>query len=422
MHDIKRIVEDFNGMKSNLEKRNFDTTLLDKVIQLNQKRKELTTSVETSRAEIKRLSREVGKIKKEGGDASEIMGKVSSSKKAILDNEEALEKTKEEMNAILMIIPNLISDEVPIGKSEDENVESFKWGAPTELSFQAKDHVELGENLGYFDFEAAAEMTGARFVVSKGPLAKMERALVSFMIDQHTDKGFLEILPPYIVHERSMLGTGQLPKFKDDAFKIENFDWYLIPTAEVPLVNLKRGKLFDRKELPYKYVASTPCFRSEAGSYGKDTRGIIRVHQFSKVELVAITEASKADDMHKEIVDRACSILELLKIPYRGVTLCSGDIGFGSYKCIDLEAWLPAQNRYREISSISNCGDFQGRRANIRYRGESGKPEFAHTLNGSGLAIGRTLVAIMENYQNENGTITIPEVLVSYMGGMTVIE
>jgi seryl-tRNA synthetase len=311
---------------------------------------------------------------------------------------------------------------VPVGSDENSNQEMKKWGTIKNFDFTPIDHATLGEKLGLLDFETATKITGARFTVYKGQLARLERALISFMIDRHTDNGYMEILPPFIVHERSLYGTGNLPKFKEDLFKLEGFDWYLIPTAEVPVTNLKREQIFEMSEFPLRYVAYTPCFRSEAGSAGRDTRGLIRQHQFNKVELVNIVAADKSKEAHEEMINRACSILEELELPYRAMVLCSGDMGFGSSRTIDLEVWLPSQNKYREISSISNCWDFQSRRAQIRYRNAEGKPEFAHTLNGSGLAVGRTLVAIMENYQNKDGTITIPKALRPYMKNQELIK
>ena len=421
MLDLKKIVENTDEVKSNLEKRGFDCSLLDKIISLDSKRKELIAVVEKNRSDLKNKAKEIGSLKKQGADASVIMNEVASlkEKNSELDNE--LSNVQDQQKDYLMSIPNLLADETPVGESEDNNLEILRKGTPRDFDFEVKDHVELGEKLGGLDFEKASEITGARFVVYKGLLARMERALINFMIDSHVDKGYQEIIPPSIVHKRCLEGTGQLPKFSEDLFKIENKDWYLIPTAEVPLTNLKRDELFERKELPLNYCAFTPCFRSEAGSYGKDTRGLVRLHQFHKVELVNIVESKQSNMAHEDMIARASSILDDLKLPYRAMVLCSGDIGFGAKKTIDLEVWLPAQNKYREISSVSNCGDFQSRRANIRYRNSEGKPEYAHTLNGSGLAVGRTLVAILENYQNEDGSITVPEVLRGYMGGLEII-
>ena len=422
MHDIKYFTENVEAVKANLKKRNFDTGLVDQVIELNNKRKSLTTLVETKRAETKKISQEVGEIKKKGGDAASLMQQVAQIKAQIEDSEKQLEEIQVHQVQVLSVIPNLIQDEVPVGADENFNKEVKAWGKVPSFDFTPIDHATLGEKLGLVDFETATKITGARFSVLKGALARMERALISFMLDRHTEKGYEEILPPFIVHERSLYGTGNLPKFKEDLFKLENFEWYLIPTAEVPVTNLKRETIMEASELPLRYTAYTPCFRSEAGSAGRDTRGLIRQHQFNKVELVNIVAADKSKEAHEEMIARACGILEALELPYRAMLLCSGDMGFGSSKTIDLEVWLPSQNKYREISSISNCWDFQARRAQIRYRGADGKPQFAHTLNGSGLAVGRTLVAIMENYQNKDGSITIPKALRPYMNNMEVIK
>lgn len=422
MLDIKLISEQPILVKDNLKKRGFDVSEIDKILALNNLRKELTTKENNLRSELKQLSALIGPLKKKGEDAKELTDKVAIIKDEITKIGEDLGKTELQQLQVLEVMPNLIADDVPVGSSEENNHEIFHWGSATNLSFAPKDHVELGENLGMLDFEAAARVTGSRFVFYKKELARLERACINFMLDQHIQNGYTEMIPPFIVHERSMYGTGQLPKFKEDCFKLENFDWYLVPTAEVPLTNIRREELFDRSELPMLMCAYTPCFRSEAGSYGKDTRGMIRQHQFNKVEMVNIVESDQSVQAHEAMINRARSILELLELPHRGVVLCSGDIGFSAVKTIDLEVWLPSQAKYREISSVSNCGDFQARRASIRYRNKEGKPEFAHTLNGSGLAVGRTVVAIMENYQQEDGSIVIPRVLRPYMGGLEVIK
>jgi seryl-tRNA synthetase len=352
------------------------------------------------------------------------MDQVANIKKGSADSELRLEENQKNLNDLLSRIPNLIDESVPEGKDETGNKEIKVWGKKPEFKFKPKEHFELGEALGMLDFEAGAKLTGARFCVSKKQIARMERALINLMLDQHIAVGYEEILPPFIVNADTLYGTGQLPKFKEDLFRLDlpDRDWYLIPTAEVPVTNLKKNELFNRNELPLRYTAYTPCFRSEAGSYGRDTKGLIRQHQFNKVELVNIVAAEESNKAHEDMIARACSILELLNLPYRAMLLCAGDMGFGSRKTVDLEVWLPGQNTYREISSISNCWDFQARRAGIRFRGDEGKPEFAHTLNGSGLAVGRTLVAIMENYQQENGSIVIPEALRPYMGGAQLIQ
>jgi seryl-tRNA synthetase len=423
MLDIKKIVDDPEEVKKNIAKRGFDSSMLDTVLDLNNKRKQLTTSVEGIRAELNSTSKEIGKLKKAGQDASEVMKKVSELKASNEKNNEELHKVQEELNNILLAIPNVTASDVPEGKDESFNVEIFNWGEPKKFDFEVKDHHDLGEKLGMLDFETAAKITGSRFAVYRRDLATLERALSNYMLDFHLRRGYVETIVPFMVHERSLYGTGQLPKFKEDLFKIEGRDWYLIPTSEVPLTNLKREEVFDFKELPLKYTSLTPCFRSEAGSYGKDTKGLIRMHQFNKVEMVNITAPEDSEKVHEEMVASARTILEELELPHRGVLLCSGDTGFGATKTIDLEVWLPSQNTYREISSISNCGDFQSRRASIRFKRDSkSKPEFAHTLNGSGLAVGRTLVAILENFQQEDGSVAVPKTLQPYMGGQAVIK
>lgn len=422
MHDIKYIESNLEYVKENLKKRGFDLSVIDEVVNLNSKRKTNTTQVETTQAEIKKISKEVGMKKKSGEDATDLMSQVHDLKNSVVTINEELEETKKQLNYKLSTIPNLVEDDIPLGSDESGNVEVNKWGEPKAFSFEVKDHVALGEDLKMLDFEAASKLTGARFVVYKGLLARLERALANFMLDHQLDRGYEEIIPPFIVHERSLYGTGQLPKFKEDLFKIEGQDWYLIPTSEVPLTNLKREETFDTSELPLKYTGLTPCFRSEAGSHGRDTRGLIRMHQFNKVEMVNITHPDESDKALNEMVKSAEEILEKLKLPYRTVRLCSGDIGFGARKTFDLEVWVPSQETYREISSCSNCSDFQARRANIRFKSEGEKPQFAHTLNGSGLAVGRCFVAVLENYQNEDGSISVPEALVPYMGGIELIK
>ena len=351
------------------------------------------------------------------------MKEVSDAKKTIESSESELQLVEEKINYSLSGLPNLLAEDVPLGKDEESNVEVERWGTPRDFDFAPKDHHELGEKLGMLDFERGARLTGSRFVVYKKGLAKLEKGLDKLFLDEHDNAGYEEVLPPYIVNRETMYGTGQLPKFEDDLFKLnDERDWFLIPTAEVPLTNLKKNELFEGGELPLKYSAFTPCFRSEAGSYGKDTRGLMRLHQFNKVEMVNIVRAEDSERAHEEMVNQATMLLQKLGLPYRKMLLCAGDIGFGARKCFDLEVWIPSQKKYREISSISNCWDFQARRAGIRYRGEDGKPQFAHTLNGSGLAVGRTVLAIMENYQNEDGSISIPEPLITYMAGTTKIS
>lgn len=426
MHDIKNIEKDVAGYKKNFEMRNFDVSLIDKVVELNTKRKEVTTQVETAQSEVKSKSKEIGMMMKNGDKdgADAIKEQVQKLKSSMEELNQQLPEIKNQLEDILATLPNLLDADTPIGNDDADNVEVKKWGTPKSFDFEVKDHVDLGESLGMLDFEKAAELTGARFCVYKGQLARLERALANFMLDFHLDNGYEEIIPPFIVNDETLYGTGQLPKFEEDLFKLrmEGKNWYLIPTSEVPVTNLKKNEIFDPAEFPLKYTAFTPCFRSEAGSHGKDTRGLIRMHQFNKVEMVNIVHPEKSDETLSEMVKSAETILEKLGLPYRTVRLCSGDVGFGARKTFDLEVWVPSQNTYREISSCSNCGDFQARRASIRFKKQGEKPQFAHTLNGSGLAVGRTVVAILENYQNQDGTVTVPEALRPYMGGLTTIS
>lgn len=424
MHDLKMIIDSTDVVKKNLQRRNFPTAIVDSIKEQDILRKKSITSVEGRRAEIKNLSAQIGAAKKQGNDVQDLMNKVATLKK---ENEQAeldLEKLLAEINLKLSSIPNLIDETVPNGTSGDDNVTIKEWGKIPKFDFLPKDHVKLGEDLGLLDFERGAKVTGARFVFYRGALAKLERALINFMLDEHAHYGYEEFVSPLIVNAETMYGTGQLPKFEEDLFKLKGDErnWYLIPTSEVPLTNFRRDELFNKDELPMKMTAYTPCFRSEAGSHGKDTRGLIRLHQFNKVELVNIVAADQSVKAHEDMINRASSILQKLSLPYRAMLLCAGDMGFSSGKTVDLEVWLPGQNKYREISSISNCFDFQARRAQIRYRDESGKPQYAHTLNGSGLAVGRTVVAIMENYQQKDGSIVVPSVLREYMGGIEVIK
>jgi seryl-tRNA synthetase len=422
MHDIKFIETNKEYVLKNLAMRNFDSSAIDAVIEINSKRKSLISKVESTQSQIKTLSKEVGMKKRNGDDATAEMSKVHELKASIEEDDKELNKIKVDLEYGLATIPNFLEDDCPIGKDESENVELKKWGTPRAFDFKVQDHVNLGESLKMLDFDAAAKMTGARFVVYKNNLARLERALANFMLDHQMDKGYEEIIPPLLVHERSLYGTGQLPKFKEDLFKIEGQDWYLIPTSEVPLTNIKREEIMDASELPQKYAGLTPCFRSEAGSHGRDTRGLIRMHQFNKVEMVNLVHPDESNKTLDEMVKSAEEVLEKLNLPYRTVRLCTGDIGFGARKTFDIEVWVPSQETYREISSCSNCGDFQARRASIRFKKEGEKPQFVHTLNGSGLAVGRCFVAVLENYQNEDGSITVPEALRPYMGNIELIE
>ena len=417
MLDIKKIESDFDAIKTKLSTRNFDTSVLDQIIDLNKQRKTLTTASETKKAEINKLSREIGELKKSKQDAAEPMGKVAALKAEMEKEAKELDEVQAKQTGLLLTIPNLPVDSVPVGKDEEENVEVGQWGTPRTFDFTPIDHAVLGENLGILDFETAGKITGARFVVYKGAAARLERALINFMLDHQGTNGFTEMMTPFIAHERSLIGTGNLPKFEDQLFKLNSEQpWYLIPTSEVTLTNMKREQIVDESELPFLYTAYSPCFRSEAGSHGKDVKGLIRMHQFNKVEMVSICSPAQSEEVHQKMVKSATEILEKLKLPYRTLALCTGDMGFASQKTFDLEVWVPSQGKYREISSISNCGDFQARRANIRFRNKEGRVEFAHTLNGSGLAVGRTVVAILENYQQSDGSVLVPEALRGWMG------
>jgi seryl-tRNA synthetase len=402
---------------------------------LDKDRRERITEAEQLKAQRNKLSEEVARLKKSGQDASAVMEQTRELKASMEALEAAASEAEAKMRSILARIPNLPLADVPVGRSEQENSEVKKWGQPPNFDFAAKPHWELGEQLGILDFERAAKLSGARFAVYWAAGARMERALINFMLDVHTQEhGYTEVLPPFMVNSKSLFGTGQLPKFADDLFRCvdeqgyepgvyrENDRW-LIPTAEVPLTNLYRDETLDDAELTQSLVAYTPCFRSEAGSYGKDVRGIIRQHQFQKVELVKFARPEDSEAEHEKLTRNAEAVLERLGLPYRRMLLCTGDMGFSAAKTYDLEVWLPGQNLYREISSCSNFGDFQARRANIRYKPKGqNKSALLHTLNGSGLAVGRTWLAILENYQQADGTVRVPDALIPYMDGLTVIE
>ena len=389
---------------------------------LETERKTLQTRTQDLQASRNSLSKQIGMLKGKGEDASAVMAEVTALKAELDANEVRLGELLKEFDAFVATIPNLPQESVPVGKSEADNVEVHRWGTPRSFDFTVKDHVDLGEALGQLDFATAAKIAGARFSLMKGPLARLHRAIAQFMLDVHTEEhGYTEIYAPYLVNAASMTGTGQLPKFEADLFKVlrpEAEPLYLIPTAEVPVTNIVRDEILAQDALPLKMVCHTPCFRSEAGSYGKDTRGMIRQHQFDKVELVQIVSAEKSDEALESLTRHAETILEKLELPYRRVALCTADMGFSSAKTYDLEVWLPAQNTYREISSCSNFESFQARRMQARCRNEKNKTELVHTLNGSGLAVGRTLVAVMENGQNADGSITVPAALRPYLGGM----
>ena len=392
---------------------------------LEEKRKTMQVDAQALQAERNKKSKNIGKAKSSGEDIKPLLDEVSSLGAKLEEAEKALSTVQDEMNDIMMSLPNVPDASVPDGKSEDDNVEIRKWGEPKQFDFEVKDHVDLGEALGQLDFETGAKIAGSRFAVMNSGIANMHRALTQFMLDLHTtEHGYTETYVPYVVNSDSLRGTGQLPKFEEDLFKLRaEQDFYLIPTAEVPVTNIVRDTIIESDYMPRKYVCHTPCFRSEAGSYGRDTRGMIRQHQFEKVELVQVVTAEQSVQAHEDLTLHAETVLQKLNLPYRMVNLCMGDIGFSAHKTYDLEVWLPGQNKYREISSCSNFGDFQARRLKARWRNpETGKPELVHTVNGSGLAVGRTLVAVMENYQDAEGRIHVPEVLQPYMGNRKIIE
>ena len=388
-------------------------------VALEAERKTLQTRTQDLQAQRNTLSKQIGILKGKGEDASAVMQQVAEMKAELEASEARLNELLPQLEAFVAALPNLPAESVPLGADETGNVEVKRWGTPRAFDFAVKDHVDIGAGLGGLDFETAAKIAGARFSLLKGPLAKLHRALAQYMLDVHTEQhGYTEVYAPYLVNADSLFGTGQLPKFEEDLFKVPRNDaapLYLIPTAEVPVTNIVRGEILAAETLPLKLVCHTPCFRSEAGSAGRDTRGMIRQHQFDKVELVQIVTPEKSAEAHEELTRHAEVILEALGLPYRRVTLCTGDMGFSSAKTYDLEVWLPAQNTYREISSCSNFESFQARRMQARFRNEKNKPELVHTINGSGLAVGRTLVAILENYQRADGSVEIPAVLRPYM-------
>ena len=397
----------------------------DAYLALEEQRKTLQVDTEGLRNERNTSARKIGKAKAAGDDVEPLLAAVKDLGDRLDASEARLREVREALQTIELGLPNLLRDDVPTGNDESKNQEVRRWGDVPEFDFDPKDHVDLGLSLGMLDFDAASRISGSRFAVLRGPLARLHRALIQFMLDVHTsENGYEEAYVPYLVQADALTGTGQLPKFEEDLFKTEGeTPFYLIPTAEVPLTNLTRESILEAVELPKRLVAHTPCFRSEAGSYGQDTRGMIRQHQFEKVELVHLVAPADSYDALEELTANAEMILQRLELPYRVVTLCSGDVGFSCAKTYDLEVWLPGQAKYREISSCSNCTDFQARRMQARWRNpESGRPELLHTLNGSGVAAGRALIAIMENYQQSDGSIRIPEVLLSYMGGIEVLR
>lgn len=388
-----------------------------------EQRKSLQSETENLQAERNAGAKKIGLAKKNGEDVAPIMARMQSVNERLETLKAELDKLQHDINAFNMAIPNMPHDSVPHGKGEEDNVEVRRWGSIPQFDFEPKDHADLGEALGLLDFATATKITGSRFSVLKGGLARLQRALTQFMLEVHTtEHGYQEVYVPYLVNADSLKGTGQLPKFEEDLFKLQGEkEFYLIPTAEVPVTNIARDDIIAAEQLPIKYVAHTPCFRSEAGSYGKDTRGLIRQHQFEKVELVQLVRPENSYQALEELTSHAEKILQLLGLPYRVMLLCGGDMGFSAAKTYDIEVWLPAQHKFREISSCSNFEAFQARRMQARYRDNGGKPELLHTLNGSGLAVGRTLVAILENYQQADGSICVPEVLQAYMGGVKII-
>jgi seryl-tRNA synthetase len=396
---------------------------LDELLAADEEWKKVILQSEDLRRRRNEASEAIGKLKRKGVDTSEQQAKVKEISNEIKSLEETVHDVENRLNSFLHCIPNIPNASVPVGKDENANQEIRRWGKAPEFDFEPLDHVDLGSNLGILDMDRAIKIAGARFSLLRGEGALMERALINFMLDVHTkDHGYQEVLPPFMANSTSLFGTGNLPKFAEDLFKIEEKDFFLIPTAEVPVTNIYQGDTLDQTELPKKFVAFTPCFRSEAGSHGKDVRGLIRLHQFNKVELVKFSDPSVSYEELESLTSDAEDILQRLGLHYRVVTLCAGDMGFASAKTYDIEVWLPSQNRFREISSCSNYEAFQARRANIRFRNEGGKRQYLHTLNGSGLAIGRTWLAIVENYQQKDGSVVIPEALRPYMGGVEVLK
>lgn len=420
MLDIRWIRENAQALDMALKNRGA-TEASATLIALDEKRRAVASELQEIQNRRNTLSKEIGKIKGQGGDATEQMAEVENLKNTLKEMEEAQRQADEALHTALAAVPNVPEDEVPVGSDEEDNIEVRKWGEPTNLDFEPKAHYDLGEDLGLLDFETAATIAGARFAWQQGDLARLERALASFMLDFLREKGFTEVTPPLLVTTETMFGTGQLPKFQDDQFETTDGRW-IIPTSEVPLTNWAQDKMLKEGDLPKRFCAWTPCFRKEAGSAGRDTRGLIRMHQFFKVEMVQLVHPDESEKALQFMTGCAEGILQALQIPHRTIILCTGDIGFGAKKTYDIEVWLPAQNTYREISSCSNCGDFQARRMKARFKDSTGKSRFIHTLNGSGLAVGRTLVAVMENYQKADGSIAIPELIQPYMGGQKTIE
>lgn len=426
MLDLKRIRNNPEDVKAGLlgRSKDFDTSVVDKVIELDERRRSILVEVENLKSRRNQVSAEIPKRKKAGENVEPIMAEMKKLGEDVKAFDIEVTEIDENIKNILLSIPNIPNANVPEGASAEENVEIRKWGEPTEFKFEPQAHWDLGVNLNLFDWERAGKITGSRFTVYKGLGAKLERAIINYFLETHTEEsGYTEVLPPYLVNRESMTGTGQLPKFEEDAFKVMNTDYFLIPTAEVPVTNLYRDEILTGDDLPIKHAAYSACFRAEAGSAGRDTRGLIRQHQFNKVELVKVTKPEQSYEELEKLTKDAEKVLQGLGLPYRVVKLCKGDLGFTSATTYDIEVWMPSYNKYVEISSCSNFEDFQARRANIKYKETpKDKPQFAHTLNGSGVAVGRTVAAILENYQNEDGTITIPEALRPYMAGRSEIK
>ena len=421
MLELKFMRENVEMLKEVLKNRN-NSIDMDAFVVLDSKRREVLSEVENLKRERNNVSSEIASLKKEKKDANHLIEKMGGVSAKIKELDAELAEIDAELTHIQMTIPNVYHSSTPIGPDEDHNVEIRKWGEPKKFDFEPKPHWEIGENLGILDFERGAKLSGSRFVLYRGAAARLERALINFMLDTHTlEHGYTENLTPFMVKAEVCEGTGQLPQFEEDMYKTTD-DMYLISTSEITMTNIHRKEILEQAELPKYYTAYSPCFRREAGSYGKDVKGLIRVHQFNKVEMVKITDAETSYDELEKMVQNAETILQKLELPYRVIQLCSGDMGFSAAKTYDLEVWLPSQNKYREISSCSNCEDFQARRMGLKYRAADNSSKFCHTLNGSGLAVGRTLVAIMENYQQADGSFLIPKALVPYMGGVDVIK
>lgn len=423
MLDVKMIRQNFDDVERKLQTRGVKKEVLQEFMRLDEGRRALLVKTEELKKYRNDVSAEIAVLKRQKEDANAKIAEMKEVGANIKALDAEINAIDEKLTEIATTLPNLPADSVPVGADEDENVEVRRWSTPRQFAFEPKPHWEVGEALGIIDFERGAKVSGSRFVYYKGLGARLERALYNFMLDQHIyEDGYTEMITPYIVNSQAMFGTGQFPKFKEDVFQLADTDLTLIPTAEVPLTNYYSNEILDGADLPIYFTALSPSFRSEAGSAGRDTRGLIRLHQFNKVEMVKFSDAEHSYEELEKMTDNAESILKKLGLPYRVVALCTGDMGFSAAKTYDLEVWIPAQDMYREISSCSNCEDFQARRAMIRYRNEDNKVQYAHTLNGSGLAVGRTVAAILENYQNEDGSVTIPEVLVPYMGGLTEIK